>query len=124
MGLKDLQNKQKIKYNISFISLSLFPRIQMVRNWVVRHTYILIVLFQTITRIIWKVAVNVICFTVSSSDDFEISLVAVNGFKQSVHHESCRMAICLWHPHTSVEHLFPYTESHQVTQVEQDRLQQ
>ena len=40
-----------------------------------------------------------------------------------VHHDSCRLACCLWHPHTSVEHLLPCTESHQVTQVEQDRLQ-
>ena len=83
MGLKDLQNRQKIKYNVSFISLSLFTRIQMVRNWIVRNTSILIVLFKSITRIIWRVAVNVIFFTVSSSDDLEISQVAVNGFKQS-----------------------------------------
>ena len=41
-----------------------------------------------------------------------------------VHHDSWRVACCLWHPHTSVEHLLPCTESHQVTQVEQDRLQQ
>ena len=32
---------------------------------------------KTIIRIIWKVAVKVICFTVSS-DDLEISLAAVN----------------------------------------------
>ena len=83
MGMKDLQNKHKIKYNISFISLSLFPRIQMDRNCVTRNTLILIVIFKTIIRIIWKVAVNVICFTVSSSGDLEISLVAVNGFKHS-----------------------------------------
>ena len=80
MGLKSLQNKQKIKYYVSSIYLSLFPRIQMVRSWVVRNISILIVLFKTITRIIWKVAVNVICFTVSSSDDVEISLVGLNIF--------------------------------------------
>ena len=80
MGLKSLQNKQKIKYNVSFIYLSLFPRIQMVRSWVVRNISILIILFKTITRIIWKVAVNVSCFTVSSSDDVEISLVGLNIF--------------------------------------------
>ena len=77
-----LQNKQKIKYNFSFISLSLFPRIQTDRNWVVWNTSILIVLFKI--RIIWKVAVNVICFAVSSSDDLEIFLVAVNGFKPTM----------------------------------------
>ena len=83
MVLKDLQNKQKIKYNASFISLSLFPRIQMVQNRVFRNTSILIYLFRIIIIISCKVAVNVICFTVSSSDDLEISLLAVNVFKQS-----------------------------------------
>ena len=34
------------------------------------------------------------------------------------------MAGCLWHPHCSVEHFLPCTESHQVTQVEKDHLQQ
>ena len=74
MGLKDLQNKQK-KYNVSFISLSLFPRIQMILNRAVGNTSILIVLLKTNIRIIWKVAVNVICSTVSSSDDLKIPLL-------------------------------------------------
>ena len=113
----------KIKYNVSFISVSLFPLIQMVRNRVIRNTSILVVLFKTIIRIIWKNNVNVICFTVSSSDDLEISLIAVMDSSKPVHHDSCRMALCLWHPHISVKNFLPCTESHQVTQVEQDRLQ-
>ena len=84
IGLKDLQNKQKIKFSVSFIFLSLFPRIQMAQNLVVRNASILIVLFKTIIRFIWKVeGEGEICFKVSSSDGLEISLVAVNAFKQS-----------------------------------------
>ena len=38
MGGTEICTKQtKYKYNVSFISLSIFPRIQMFRNWVVRN---------------------------------------------------------------------------------------
>ena len=119
MGLKDVQNKQKIKYNVSFISFFIPAHPNGPTLGRQEHS-ILIVLFKTIIKITWKVTVNVICFTVSSTDDLEISLVAVNH----VHHDSCRMVCCLWHPQTAVEHFMPCTESHQVTQVVQDRLQQ
>ena len=97
MDEKDLQSKQKFKYNVSLISLTLFPSIQIVRNWVIRNTSTLIIigLFKTIIRIIWKVATNVICFTVSSSDDLEISLVAVNltTMKVAEWHAACGIHI-------------------------------
>ena len=59
MGLKGLQNKQKIKYNVSFISYSLFTTHLNSPKLIVRNTYIL----KTITRIIWKVSVNSIYFS-------------------------------------------------------------
>ena len=73
------ERQTKIKYNVSFISLSLFPRIQMVRNWVARNTPILIVLFKTIIRIMCQCNLfHSVLFM-----DLEVSLVTVNGFKQS-----------------------------------------
>ena len=81
MGLKDLQNKEKIKYNVSFLSLSLFPCIQNSPK-LGRQEHLHPHCFRII-KIICMVAVNVMCFTVFSSDVLETSLVAVNGFKQS-----------------------------------------
>ena len=124
MRLKVLQNKQKIKYNVSFISIPYFPRIQMIQNWPSGtppsslfysrpspessgRLLSMCSVLQCPLQMIWK-----------------FPWLQWMDSSNPVHHASCRIACCLWHQHTSVEHPIPCTESNQITQVEQDRLQQ
>ena len=124
MGLKDLQNKHKINYNVSFISLSLFPLIQIVKNWVARNTSILIVCFQDRHQNHLERCCQFNLFPFPLHMIWKFPWLQWMGLSIPVHYDSCRLVCCLWHPYISVEHFLPCTESHQVTQAEQDHHQQ
>ena len=135
LNFKELQKKQKNKCMIiSLLTvLSSFPFILIVWNWVfMNSSSIIIVLFKTIIRIIWKVAINIICFNLlfcrlnnfpGCSEWIQAipSTITVREFRAW---KVLRLASTCRHRKIVCLVLCTDIESHQVTRVEQDRLQQ
>ena len=134
------------KQNNIFIPLTVFPLIQIVRNRVVRNISIL-VLFNTIIRIIWKVAVNVMGFSLLISIIRINWKVAVNvicfsllfsllcnfpGYSECIHEilstrtfaEWCALQILLLASTCLYRIFLAICTDTEVTQVEQNHLQQ